>query len=74
MMTIAHQTARYSDMKLTHLFAQAADIALHNFLRDLRRAYRRYQNARFRRWMRVNHVVFRDSRDWQRDFSEGMRR
>ncbi len=27
MMTIAHQTARYSDMKLSRLFSSAADIA-----------------------------------------------
>lgn len=48
--------------------------ALQNFLRSIRRAYRRWQNARFRRWMRVNKVVFRDPRDWQREFTEGMRR
>ncbi len=50
-------------------------IALRNFLRDIRRAYRRYQNARFRRWMRIEgRVVFRDPRDWQREFNDGMRR
>lgn len=49
--------------------------ALRNFLRSIRRAIKRRQHARFRRWMRIEgRVVFRDSRDWQRDFNEGMRR